>query len=108
MRDEEVRVDMRSNVATNRGFACERSLAVLGPPPDRCAALPTLPSTLYPLLYPLPSTLYLSSRPVSWSCISSAVPRRQPLPHLPPLPDSSAFTDALSEIERGGDRGPTS
>ena len=40
---------MRSNVATNRGFACERSLAVLGPPPDRCATLPTLPSTLYPL-----------------------------------------------------------
>ena len=49
MRDEEVRADMRSNVATNRGFACERSLAVLGPPPDRCATLPTLPSTLYPL-----------------------------------------------------------
>ena len=63
------------------------------------------------------STLFLSSIPVSWSCvmrhascpharISSAVPRRQPLPHLPPLPDSSAFTGALSARERGGDRGP--
>ena len=62
------------------------------------------------------STLFLSSWPVSWSCvmrhascpharISSAVPRRQPLPHLPPLPDSSAFTGALSERERGGDPG---